>query len=287
MSEIQKAAHTNDLLGECPVWSAKEQSLYWVDTRGKMIHRLREADSRLSSWPVPELVGSFAIREAGGLLLALEGRLAFFDVKDGSLVEAVVLEKPGLGFRLNDGKCDRSGRFLVGSKYDATAEPRGTLFSVEPDLTWRAAEKGIAMPNSLAWSPDNRTMYFADSALRTIFSYSYDVESGAIYDRRVFAQCEWLPDGATVDCEGFVWSAGYDGWCLTRYAPDGRVDKKIGLPVQRPTSCAFGGRKLDVLYVTTARQRIAPDALAKQPLAGALLVLDVGVRGLPEPQFRG
>jgi len=148
----------------------------------------------------------------------------------------------------------------------------------------------ITVSNGLAWSPDNRTMYFADSWLRAIYSFDFDLDSGTIHNRRIFAQLpegSGVPDGATVDAEGFLWSANFGGSCLTRYSPDGRIDRKIQMPVQRPTSCVFGGDNYSMLYVTSASLDLTDQQRLEAPLAGGVFAVDAGVRGLPEPQFAG
>jgi sugar lactone lactonase YvrE len=149
--------------------------------------------------------------------------------------------------------------------------------------------EGFSIPNSLAWSPDGTTMYLADSLQHAISSYDFAPETGAIGVQRPFArtQAPAIPDGSTVDADGCLWNAEYDGWRIVRYAPGGTIDRVVDLPVQRPTSCAFGGANLDVLYITTASQRLTDEERARQPLAGAVLALDVGVRGLPEPRYTG
>jgi L-arabinonolactonase len=286
MNDIVTLANTQDLLGECPVWCPKEQALYWVDSRAPALRRLDPATRAVTSWPMPELIGSYALRENGGFVVGLQTCIAFFDPATGVRPIAAP-EPPEKAMRFNDGKCDRRGRYWVGTKRDGINDASGSLYCLTPDLTCTAMDDNISMPNSLAWSPDDRVMYFADSKLGSIFRYPFDIDAGTIGPRHVFAQCDWHPDGATIDQEGFLWSAGYDGWRVTRYAPDGRVDRVIEMPVQRPTSCAFGGADLATLYVTTASQRLTEEQRARQPLAGALLALDVGVRGLPEPRFAG
>jgi L-arabinonolactonase len=169
------------------------------------------------------------------------------------------------------------------------ASATGRLYRVDPDLSVTVVADGIWLPNSIAWSPDWRRMYFADSHLRTIFVYDFDLDDGAIADRRVFAACEHpgVPDGSAVDADGFLWNAMFDGGCIIRYAPDGRVDRVLELPVTRPTSCTFGGDDLATLYITTARFRLPPETLAREPHTGGVLAVDVGVRGLVEPLFGG
>ena len=231
---------------------------------------------------MPEMVGSLAVREAGGLVLALKSQIAFFDPVTSAIDRIASPEAGREAMRFNDGKCDRQGRFWAGTMNDVTRDPEGALYRLDPVRGCVAMDRGIRIPNSLAWSVDSRTLYFADSPLRTIFSYPFDPATGEIGQRRTFATVEppAIPDGATVDAEGCLWSAHYDGWRVVRFMPNGRIDRVIDLPVQRPTSCQFGGPDLSVLFVTTASQKLTPEELATQPLAGALLALDVRIKGV-------
>ena len=286
MTDIHPLLEQRDMLGEGPVWCPVEQALYWVDIRKPAVYRYHPEDRRLSSWTMPNLVGSLALRRDGGLLVALAERLAFFEPATGA-VETVAPLPAGL--RCNDGKCDRRGRFWVGTMHDAEREPLGALYRLDGDRRLSELATGLVIPNALAWSPDDRVMYHADSFHHTIFAYAFDAAGGGLGERRVFATLRpgIGPDGATVDAEGFLWNAEYGAGRLVRYAPDGRIDRTVALPVSQPTSCAFGGAKLDVLYITSSRQRMSADAIAREPLAGGLFALDVGVRGLPEPRFAG
>jgi sugar lactone lactonase YvrE len=191
--------------------------------------------------------------------------------------------------RFNDGKCDRQGRFWAGTMNDVVREPSGTLYRLDPQRGCVAQFNGLRTPNSLAWSPDGRTMYFADSRSQVIQAYPFDTGSGEIGTPRVFFSVDppAIPDGATVDADGCLWSALYGGGRVVRITPDGRVDRTIEVPVAQVTSCHFAGPDLDVLVITTAKQRMTPEQLAQQPLAGALFAVDVGVRGLPEPRYCG
>ncbi len=290
MTEVACVAHTEDVLGEVPIWCPIDQALYWIDVFKPAINRLVPATGQLTRWTPPEKLGSFALRERGGLLLAARSGLAFYDPVGGDF-ESVLDPEPDLPDNLlNDGKCDRKGRFWVGSMDRALDNPTGRLHRFDPDRSCRNFERDIWIPNSIAWSPDDRCMYFADTRRQLIYAYDFDLEAGEIADRRVFASTEDQPgdpDGSTVDREGFLWNAQWDGSRLVRYAPDGRVDRVVELPVSRPTSCAFGGAELDILYVTTATFRLGDEARAEQPFAGGLLAIDPGVRGLPEPRFAG
>jgi L-arabinonolactonase len=281
---------TEDIQGESPLWSESEQALYWVDTRGYMVRRMDYASGDIASWKMPELPCSLVAREAGGLLIAMESCIILFDPATGKTIERIgAPHAPDAGMRFADGRCDRRGRFWVGAKHDTTSGPVGILYRLDPDRKFTATETGIGHPNSLAWSPDNKTMYFADSADLAIRAYPFDFESGTIGARRHFATCVAHPDGAAMDREGYLWSAQYWGSSVARYAPDGSLDREIKMPCSLITACTFGGPNLDRLYITTARQlrHITAEDLAKQPLAGALFSIDVGIRGMPEPLYGG
>jgi sugar lactone lactonase YvrE len=287
--QVRRIGDTIDILGEGPVWDVQEQAFYWLDIRGCLVRRYDWSSGRTQSWTLPEMVGSLAIRERGGLLLAMRSSISFFDPATGALERVAAPEAGRENMRFNDGKCDRQGRFWAGTMNDLVREPSGTLYRLDPQRGCVAQFNGLRTPNSLAWSPDGRIMYFADSRSQVIHAYPYEPATGELGAPRVFHTVEppAIPDGATVDAEGFVWSALYGGSRVVRIAPDGRVDRTIELPVEQPTSCQFAGPNLDVLFITTARQRLTQEQLAQQPLAGALLAADVGVRGLPETRYRG
>ena len=276
-----------DILGECPLWNEDEQALYWIDIRLPAIRRLAYASGRINTWPMPDLIGSIAFATDGRMVVAMADSISFFDPSKESLERIAELPVRIPGHRFNDGRCDRQGRLWVGTMHNLTRAPEGVLYRLDGRGELMETLSGICIPNSLAWSPDGRTMYFADSLLYTIFAYDFDPVLGRMGEKRVFAttQAPGFPDGSTVDAEGFLWNAQFNAARIVRYASDGRIDRIIDLPVQRPTCCAFGGPTLETLYVTTASQNMSPEALQAEPLAGALLALDVGVRGLPEPRF--
>lgn len=289
MVKIACIAQTEDILGEVPLWHPTENVLYWIDLFKPAIHRFDPASREVKSWTPPEKLGSFALRAGGGFLLAGRGGLSLFDASSGRIERLADPETGNSANILNDGRCDRRGRFWVGSMNRLQERASGRLFRLEGRSVQTVAD-GIWLPNSLCWSPDDRRMYLADSYLRAIFAFDFDIEGGAIGPRREFAVMtngRGVPDGSSVDSDGFLWNAVFDGGCLARYAPDGRVDRVVNLPVTRPTSCTFGGKDLATLYVTTARFRLTPQQLAAESHAGGVLAIDVGARGLPEPLFAG
>lgn len=290
-SEVEAVGDTVDILGESPVWSAEEAALYWVDIRGPFIRRHAAGGGgdgeTAQSWPMPSLVGSIGLCPQRRLVVALRTSIALFDPRTGAFEELCDSAFPDPALRFNDGRVDREGRFWVGSMNDVTRAPEGELFRIAPGAVPQSVLTGIRCPNSLCWSPDGRTMYFADSDLRTIFAYDVEPATGAVTGKRPFASvaAPGVPDGCVVDADGFLWCAIYGAGRIVRYDPSGAEERVLTVPVSQPTSCAFGGEDLSTLYVTTASQRLSDEARAREPLAGRLLRLDPGARGLPEPVF--
>ena len=288
--EITCCAQTNDVLGEVPVWSSSEKAIYWIDAFKPAIHRLIPTTGEVTSWTPPQKLGSFALRRSGGFLLATRIGIAVFDPGTSAFEVVATPEADRPNNLLNDGRCDRRGRFWVGSMDKMLQRLTGRLYRINPDYSCRVMDDDIFLFNGLCWSPDDRVLYFADSHRHAIFAYDFDIEAGTVRNRRLFASTKerpGVPDGATVDAEGFMWSAQFDSSAIVRYAPDGRVDHVVELPVSRATACVFGGDRLDVLYVTTATFRLPKEKRHRESYAGGLLALDVGVRGVPESPFAG
>jgi len=288
MASITCVAHTADVLGEVPIWSVREQALYWIDAFKPALHRFDPASRAVASWTPPVKLGSFALRTGGGMLLASRDGIGLFDPATGGFELVCNPESDRPNNLLNDGRCDRRGRFWVGSMDKMIQQPSARLYRFDPDRSCHVMADDIFLTNGIAFSPDDRTMYMADSHHKTIYRYDFDLAAGSITNRCVFATSEiGLPDGACVDREGFLWIAQFDAGRVVRYAPDGRLDRTIALPVSRPTACTFGGADLGTLFVTTARLRLSEAERVVQPDAGGLLAIEVGVTGLPEPEFAG
>jgi sugar lactone lactonase YvrE len=290
MASVDCIVESANRLGECTLWCEREQALWWVDSRGPSLWRHDPASGRTRSLPLPEVIGSFVFRERGGMVLATASGFHFFDAATGKLEPVVDPEASLPENRFNDGRCDRRGRYVAGTMCDVRRDPTGSLYRLDPDRTCTKLRSDIVVPNSIAWSPDDRTMYFADTYRHTIWAYDYDIGSGAISRQRVLVDASshpGRPDGSCVDEDGCLWNAEYGGWRLVRYTPAGKIDRVIEMPVQNPTCCCFGGKGLDVLYVSSATQRLTPEDLAKQPLAGGMFAVRPGVKGLPEARFAG
>jgi L-arabinonolactonase len=278
-------------LGEGIVWCERAQALYWTDIQGATLFRLHPADDRLEQWTMPERLASFALCEADGwLLLALASRLAFFRLTDGFLHTLHDVE-PGEPTRCNDGACDRQGRFVFGTLHEPIAGPKhvvGSFWRLHADLRLEQLPlPKVAISNSIAFSPDGATMYFCDSLSRRIQQCAYGDTLGTPHLFADLGDATGEPDGSCVDAQGCLWNAQWGMSRVARYAPDGSLLELLPVPATQPTRPAFGGATLDTLYVTSARDGLRADVLAREPQAGALFTARMDVRGLPEPRFAG
>jgi L-arabinonolactonase len=288
--EVRCVVDCANTLGEAPLWDVAEQALYWVDIEGRRLHRLVPATNTVDIWDMPERIGSFALREKGGLVVAFASGLAFLDLPTLTIDWIARPEAHLPGNRFNEGKVDRKGRFWAGTMDDSLVNHTAGLYRLDPDLTVTRVLGGIGISNCFVWSLANDRFWFADTLDKQVFTFDYDHEAGTIADRALFTDTTGLgygPDGGTIDAEGFIWIAMWDGWKVSRFAPNGRLDREIRLPVARPTSCMFGGPDLGTLYVTSAIWDATPDDLREQPQAGGLFAIETGVRGLPESRFAG
>lgn len=310
------------LLGEAPYWSPAEAALYWVDMLAPALHRFAprratlkeseaaatpagEAPARFTaaarpaaaspltgaaaSWPLARLASAAVPRRRGGFVLAHPSGLFRYDGVDG---DGTLLCHPEAGHadhRYNDAKCDARGRLWVGSLDPAGRPGRGSLFRVDADGRFARVDTGFTVANGIAFAPDGRRLYFADSGRRVVYAYDVDSATGAAGPRRAFASFadDVKPDGLAADADGGLWVAVWDGWRIERYDADGRCTRTVRLPVPRPTSLAFGGADLATLFVTTARVRLDPESLARAPLSGGLFAIDVDRPGAPVGLFGG
>ena len=276
-------------VGEGPVWDVGSQALYWIDILEKKVFRHDPATGGTRQWSVPQIIGSMAILQDGrGALVALANGVHTLDFASGECRMLATSADLNDRVQLADGKVDRRGRFIVGSSDRGMKESRGGLYVLDPGATaLRRIDSDIFLANGPCWSPDDRLLYHADSIRRTIFVYDYDIHRGTASNRRPFASTAefgGIPDGATVDAEGFLWSAICEGGRLVRFRPDGSVERTLQMPVRLPGSVMFGGPDLDRLYVTT----LSPAFLGRpaEPLDGTSWVIeDLGIQGLPEPRF--
>lgn len=270
-----------DVLGEGPWWSVGQQCLFRVDILGRRVHRTGLDGDRAESWASPEEVGFVVPNEAGDLLIGLRDGLRWLDPESGETTPDTPVEAERGEYRINDGKTDRRGRVWFGTMHKGETEGHASLYRYDSHGLG-AVIRGITTSNGLGWSPDDTVMYHTDSISRRIMAYDFDADSAELRGGRLFAEdpAGYVPDGLTVDSEGCVWGAKWDGGKVVRYAPDGRVDRELTLPVSRPTSCMFVGPDLRTLAVTSARP--APAEGAREELAGSVFLVETGAQGLPE-----
>jgi sugar lactone lactonase YvrE len=281
-------ADVQAVLGEGPIWVERDQSIYWVDIKGRRLFRSTLA-GELSEWQTPLRVCSLAPRAAGGFVAGTEHGFAWVDPGEGRYEIFADPEPERPSNRFNDGKLDRAGRFWAGTMDDSEQASTGALYRLVAGKDPARIDDGYRVTNGPAFSPEGDTMYHTDSARQCIYAFALDAE-GAVSGKRVFARFgegEGYPDGMTVDSQGCLWVAFWDGWCLRRLSPAGERISEVELPVQRPTSCAFGGPNHARLFVTSARIGLDPAALENQPQAGGLFALDPGVAGLADTPFPG
>ena len=279
----------SDLLGEGPVWVAAEQALYWLDIKGLKLHRYDPVTGDRQTWPTPFRIGSIAPRAGGGFVGGSEHGLVLIDAVLSRFDIVADPEAHLPGNRFNDGAVDPTGRFWAGTMDDAEEQATGALYRLDADLSWSRHDAGYQVTNGPAFSPDGRFLYHTDSAAREIYRFDL-ADDGSLCGKTRFArfgQADGYPDGMTVDRDGCLWVAFWDGWCVRRLSPDGEVIGVLPVPVQRPTSCTFGGSSLDRLFITSATIGLDDAARAAQPLAGGLFMAEPGVAGYAVPPFQG
>lgn len=298
MLSIECVVRSGNLLGENPVWNVSEQALFWLDTRTPIIRRYQPSTGAVDEWLVPEpyrttdQIVSFAFRRQSGMIAAFRRGFCFLDIRSG-LVEPVVQaervpEVPETN-RMNDAKCDARGRYWCGSMDTRFVAPTGSLYRLDRDLHCAKLDTGVICSNGIAFSPDYRTMFYADSRAAVIWAYDFDLDAGVPYRRRVFTSTERFsgrPDGATVDTDGNYWIAMVAMGAVAKFNPRGGLERLIELPVSFPTMCAFGGSRLDTLFVTSGSFPLSAEQKEREPLAGALFAIEgTGSQGIAEPMF--
>jgi sugar lactone lactonase YvrE len=291
MSDVQCLLEKHSKLGEGPIWRSRENSLYWIDLKAPAIYCFDIITRQNRQIPAA------LAQSVGGMVFARDGRMIVVDAEGVHEITGTghrrLLSNPEgdiAGNSLNDAKCDPRGRLWTGSAHEEETRPSGSLYVLEGQRPLRRIDSGIVCSNGPAFSPDGRRAYFADSMSQNIYYYDVDLDTGLIGGRQLFVTTKpenGQPDGMTVDSEGYLWNANWDGWNVTRYAPDGRVDRVVKVPVPRPTSVCFGGPRMDQLYITSASYGLSEAQLKEAPLSGCLFVHEPGVKGLLDAEYNG
>jgi len=292
--EIELVLDAHATIGESITWAATEGALYWIDVKAPALYRFDPASGAQRRWGLPSDVGAFALTP-GGAVVALREGMSELEFEGGAVTRLAAAPFDPALFRFNEGACDSAGRFWVGVMFDPL-DPRET--QKEPGLLHSFTRAGglVRQPdvaelhNGMAWSVDGRLFYLSHSNQQEVFAYAFDVGRGRVGERRRFVQVPerlGLPDGAAVDAEGGYWCALHGGGRLHRYTAEGKLDREVMLPVSQPTMCAFGGAALDVMYVTSASDKLSAEQLRAEPHAGGIFRFRPGVRGLERHCFVG
>ncbi len=274
-------------LAEGPVWDEENGRLVWVDVVGRAVHFYDPASGTDTLIEVDEMPGAALPCAGGGLVLTIGSGFALLH-PDGRLEHILDIPQGPRPSRMNDGNCDAAGRLWAGSITTRDEADAGALYRLDPDFAVTVAVQPVSESNGIDWSPDDRLMYYVDSRERRVDVFDFDVDSGAIAGRRPFVAIDdgdVLPDGLTVDAEGCVWVACWNGAAVRRFTPDGLLDQEITFPTREITSCGFGGDDLADLYVTSARDGLTPRQLSQEPEAGAVFVCTPGPTVRPQRLF--
>jgi D-xylonolactonase len=290
-TEVRCVWEAGAILGEGPLWSARDRALYWVDILSHRLHRYTpDAAHPRATWQFDEVITAVAERSDGkGLLVTLQHRLAYFDPATEKLEPVLEVESDQPGNRFNDGKCDPRGRFWAGTMDFGCKEPTGSLYRFGPDRSLAKMDSAYPITNGPTWSADYKTMYYNDTFHGRVYAFDFDLEHGEITNKRLFLQLggeEGNPDGMTTDSEGGIWIAQWGASKVTRRDTAGNILQEVDLPCSQITSCAFGGPELRTLYITTAAQGLTKEQLKGEPLAGGLFAVELDIAGLEAHAFK-
>ena len=298
MKKVELYNDCKNLLGEGITWSVDQENLYWLDVViPSKLFQLHLPTNKLSTFIMPEMISSISIRSKKDLIIASQYGVYNYNLTSNNFTRLIETE-PLLKFnRSNDGASDIKGRFWFGTMQNnlddegkdiPITKNSGSLYRLNTDLTLDKIESNLGIPNTFIWNPDNTKFYFTDSMEGIIYSYDFNEKSGEITNKTNFATFNrGVPDGSTMDNEGFVWNCRWGGSCVVRFDPLGRVDRVLEVPVENVTNCVFGGKDLKTLFITTARQGLSKEYVTKNPYAGSLFAIDLSIKGIEDNNFLG
>jgi sugar lactone lactonase YvrE len=293
--DVQVVYDVPTQVGECPLWHADEQALYYIDIAGQAVHghRIGNGNGNHRVWHLSSEPGCIALCESGGLVVAMRSGIALLNTDDGSLTPLLDAPYDSAKIRFNDGRCDSAGRLWVGTLYEPRDRPGGTLYCLERGIL-RDVGLAVTTSNGVAFSRDSRTLYHADTRAHRLMAYDYDPGTAHIGAGHLVHQFSsdrsqnygGRPDGAAIDSEGAYWCAMFEGGRILRLSPDGDILLEIPVPVRCPTMIAFGGVDMRTLYITSARQNRSDDELLRYPLSGCVLSMRVDIAGCSEFAYK-
>ncbi|NOX14586.1 MAG: SMP-30/gluconolactonase/LRE family protein [Epsilonproteobacteria bacterium] len=288
MLKLEHIKNSKSILGEGPIYNESENSLYWTDIKAHKIYTCNLYSKEVKSYQFSKQIGSLAFTKNNKIIATTDDGYEYLDLDLKSIIPIVDPEKNIKNNRFNDGKCDSLGRYFAGTMDNNEKETTGSLYCYDgKNITLQ--EKNLAISNGLGWNMDSTKFYLADSPKRIIYVYDYDLDTGKIYNKNKFAKInekDGFPDGLCIDNEDYIWSAHWNGWKITRYAPDGCIDSTYKLPVPKVTSCNFGGKHLDLLFITTALFGLSQNELKHAPLSGYTFILNTKVKGQKNNLFK-
>ena len=289
MSHVKAVWQAQAMLGEGPLWVAREQCIYWVDILSCEVHRYHIHSGEQTSWHFEQEITSLTARAGGGFMATGRDGFGLLDLERCEISEVNFPETSLPDNRFNDGKVDAHGRYWAGSMDDKQTDYSGALYMLDEHKQCHKKDSGYIITNGPAFSVDSTRMYHTETKLGEVFAFDIDAQ-GELSNKRSFARFspeQGLPDGMTVDAQDYLWVAHFGGHGITRFSPEGKVIDRIELPVPNITSCTFAGDALDRMFITTARVGLSEEQLEKYPLAGSLFECSPGVTGLPTPLYQG
>ncbi len=289
-NKIDLLIDSRAIVAEGPSWDMERKLLYWVDVDGKKIHVYDPSKNEDKAIDTGQYVGAIVPKKSGGVVLAMHHGIYFFDFEEKKFTFICDPESDKSDNRFNDGKCDAAGRFWAGTMSLEEKAPLGALYRMNPDRSVTKVLDNVTVSNGITWSPDSSIMYYIDTPTKSVAAFDYDLTTGSISNKRIIVRIpdgQGVPDGMTSDLEGMIWVAHWGGWRISRWDPsNGKLIEVINIPVEKVTSCVFGGEDLDELYITTSSRGLSKDKLKSQPHAGGVFKFKTSVRGMPTYAYK-
>ncbi len=281
MHNLEIIPQSKSILGEGPLYNEKENSLYWTDIKDKKLYKYDLETKNTKSYQFNKQIGSFAFTKENEVIATTNDGFEYLKLDTKETISLLDPEVDKKNNRFNDGKCDKNGRYFAGTMDNKEKDINGSLYCLEKNI-FNKKESELFISNGLGWNNDSTKFYLTDSPKRVIYEYDYDLKTSSLSNKKIFAKIDekdGYPDGLCIDSEDHIWSAHWNGWKITRYKPNGKIDSIYDLPVPKVTSCNFGGENLDILFITTASIDLTEEELKKAPLSGNTFIMKTKVKG--------